>query len=273
MKPRTTFSLSALLDGAVVCRAIAALGLFLVATPILAEVSVVTDARGRYLRTLYIPETRGSERLIWSRMRTGVDPSALLNPGGDRMGDSIPVILNQPDRRQPWVLWSAGDGNDKEIAFATWSEGKWLGPRLLERVDNPYDDLDPRLAFDAKGRPVAVWWRNEPVPRVYLSVYTDGSWSRPLAISDPNRPGRFPSVRVEGERAAVTFSTPQGQTVLFQDLDAIASILDLDGSGPLDGPVPPPGTQNSPGHSGPDDHQNGPPHPGSFGNKEPKSIK
>ncbi len=272
MRSRAAFSLYAFLDAHVMRRAMTILGLLLVATPILAEVSVVTDARGRYLKTLYIPGTRGSEMRIWSRMRTGVSPSALLNPGGDRMGDSVPIILNQPDRRQPWVLWSASDGNDKEIAYATWSEGKWHGPSLLERIDNPYDDLDPRLAFDAKGRPVAVWWRNEPLPRVYLSIYTEGSWSRPLAISASDRPGRFPSIRVEGERAAVTFYTPQGQTVIFQDLDAIATILDLDGGGPLDGPVPPPGVQNSPGHSGPDDHQNGPPHPGP-GGKDPKSIK
>jgi hypothetical protein len=271
MKFHRALHRSALLDGTAVCRTLALLGLCFVATPILAEVSVVTDARGRYLRTLYLPETRGAERRIWSRMRAGVDPSALLNSDGDRMGDSAPIILNQPDRRQPWVLWSASDGNDKEIAYATWLDGKWLGPLRLERVDNPYDDLDPRLAFDAKGRPVAVWWRNEPVPKVFLSVYADRSWSRPLLISDPNRPARFPSVRVEGQRAAVTFYAPEGQTVLFQDLDAAASMTELDGSGPLDGPVPPPGAQNAPGHSGQDGHQNGPPHQGP--GKEPKSIK
>jgi len=211
-----------------------------VATPLLAEVSILTDARGRYLRTLILCDVRGSQRLVWSQVRQGVNPSALLNVHGDRWGDSVPFIRDQPGRRQPWVIWSAGDGHDKEIAFSTWLNGRWQTPQLLESVDNLYDDLGPRLAFDAKGRPVAVWWRNDPVPRVYLSVYGGGVWSRPLLISDVGTPSRFPSVAVTGSQAAVTFYTPRGQTVLFQDLDAMAAGAVLEGNGPMDGPVPPP---------------------------------
>ena len=204
--------------------------------PLKAEVSVVTDSHGRYVRTLVVSESKGGRRLYWSPTRRGVDTRLVLNPTGDRLGDGAPVIGEQPGSRQPWVIWSAADGHDREIAFATWSNGRWQGPALLERSDNPYDDLNPRLAFDPQGRPVVAWWRNEEIPRIYLSTYREGAWSTPLPISDASTPSRFPSLRIQGNLAVVTFSTAQGQTVLYQDLSSPPAQMD----GTVDGPVPPP---------------------------------
>ena len=219
-------------------------------TPVKAEVSVVADSQGRYVRTLVVSASKGGRRLYWSPIRSGVDSRFLLNPSGDRMGDGAPVSGEQPGSRQPWVIWSATDGNDREIAFATWSDGRWQGPALLERSDNAFDDLNPRLAFDSQGRPVVAWWRNEAVPRIYLSTYRDGAWSSPLPISDASTPSRHPSLRVQGNLAVLTFSTPRGQTVLYQDLSMAPA--QMDGNGPLDGPVPPPDTHHDPGDGGAD---------------------
>ena len=231
--------------------AFAGLLLVLFAAPLFAEVSVVTDARGKYVKTLFLTESRGVRRVIWGQVRGGADSSTLLNLRGDRMGDSRPVIAEQPGTRQPWVIWSAADGHDREIAFATWSGGHWQGPRFLERVDNPYDDLDPCLAFDAAGNPVAVWWRREPIPRVYLSLFLNGAWTPSYPVSDAAVPSRHPSLRISGDQAVVSFRTPQGQTVLFLELQDLVMVSE--GSGPLDGPVPPPGQSSGPGNgNGPD---------------------
>ena len=216
--------------------------------PVKAEVSVVTDAQGRYVRTLVVSEAKGGKRLYWSPTRRGSDSRFLLNPSGDRMGDGAPASGEQPGSRQPWVVWSATDGSDREIAFATWSNGRWQGPALLERSDNAYDDLNPRLAFDSKGQPVVAWWRNETIPRIYLSIFRQGAWSTPLPISDASIPSRFPSLRIQGNLAVLTFSTPQGQTVLYQDLSLAP--VHMDGNGPLDGPVPPPDSQQDPSNGG-----------------------
>jgi len=202
------------------------------------EVSVVTDNHGRYVRTVILSEVRGGKRLNWSPIRAGKDPRLLLNPTGDTFGDGPPEFKEQPGSRQPWVVWSASDGHDREIVFATWSMGRWLGPMLLEKTDNPYDDLNPRLAFDAEARPVVVWWRNEPTPKVYLSAYRGSTWTQPLPLTDAAVSGRFLSLRIQGNQAVITFNTSRGQTVLYQDLSQLS--VQMDGNGPLDGPVPPP---------------------------------
>jgi len=237
--------------------------LLLFAAPLSAEVSVVTDAQGKYVKTLLLTGSRDGHRVVWGQVRSGVDPSALLNVRGDRTGDSRPVIAEQPGTRQPWVLWSVLDGHDREIAFSTWSGGRWQEPRLLETSDNPYDDLDPRLAFDAAGNPVVVWWRKEPIPRVYLSLYLQGVWTPAYPVSDATVPGREPSLRLSGALAVVTFRTPLGQTVLFLDLRGL--LMSPEGNGPLDGPVPPPDQRPNPGGDGIRDF---PDKPGSGSNDE-----
>jgi hypothetical protein len=222
--------------------------LLLFAVPLSAEVSVVTDAHGKYLKTLLLTGSQDGRRVLWGQIRTGVDPSALLNAHGDRTGDSRPVIAEQPGTRQPWVLWTIFDGHDREIAFSTWTGGRWQEPRLLETSGNQYDDLDPRVAFDSAGNPVAVWWRKEPIPRVYLSLYLHGVWTPTYPVSDAAVPSRDPSLRLSGSLAVVTFRTPLGQTVLFLDLRSL--LMSPEGNGPLDGPVPPPDQRPDPGTGG-----------------------
>jgi hypothetical protein len=225
-----------------------------------AEVSVVTDEHGNYLRSVVLPEIRGFHAMIWTQVRTGIPSSQILNPEGDRMGDSRPLVLEQPSTRQPWVVWSASDGHDKEIAYATWSSGHWQGPQLVEKVDNSYDDLNPRLAFDATGNPVLVWWRREPIPRVYISRFLGGEWTPATPVSNPTVPARLPSVRVVGNEAVVSFYTPRGLTVLFVPLPTPVRVSP-EGDGPLDGPVPPPDARPRPpgGSSGGDTNAGGGP--------------
>lgn len=216
------------------------------ASPARAEVSIVADAPGRGPRLLVLPDAQKGKLLYWKPVRSGVDSRFVLNPQGDRFGDETPTTGIRPGSRQPWVVWSANDGSDLEIAFAFWTGSRWEGPRLLERLDNGLDDRDPRLAFDATGNPVVAWWRNEPVPRVYLSTYRNGIWSAPLAISDPSIPSRYPSLRIQDGRAVLTIRTPRGQSVLYQSLSEIV----IEGNGPLDGPVPPPDQQMFPDPGG-----------------------
>lgn len=210
-----------------------------IATPARSEVSIVNDAPGRTPRLLVMPDFNKGKPLYWKTVRSGVDSRYVLNPQGDRLGDGIPNVGTRPGARQPWVVWSANDGADLEIAYAFWTGGRWEGPHLLERVDNTLDDLDPRIAFDANGNPVVTWWRNEPIPRVYLSTFRNGIWSAPLAISDASVPSRFPSLRIQDGKAVLTVRTPRGQSILYQSLSEIR----IEGEGPLDGPVPPPGQE------------------------------
>ena len=207
------------------------------ATPARAEVSIVDDGAGRAPRLLVLPDVAKGKLLYWKGVRSPIDSRYLLNPQGDRLGDGVPSTGTRPGLRQHWVVWSANDGDDLEIAYAFWTGGRWEGPHLLERIDNSLDDLDPRVAFDARGNPVVAWWRNEPVPRVYLSTYRNGIWSAPLAISDASVPSRHPSLRIQDSKAVLTVRTPRGQSVLYQSL----AELSIDGNGPLDGPAPPPG--------------------------------
>ena len=208
----------------------------LLGAPARAEVSIVADAPGRSPRLMVQPEVRQGKLFYWKTIRTGVEPRYLLNAQGDRMGDGVPYTGIRPGSRQPWVVWAANDGNDYEIAYAFWTGGRWEGPHLLDSIDNTSDDLDPHLAFDSSGNPVVAWWRNESVPRVYLSTYRNGRWSTPFAISDASIPSRYPSLRIQDDRAVLTFRTSRGQTILYQSLAQIS----IEGTGPLDGPVPPP---------------------------------
>jgi hypothetical protein len=213
-----------------------------------AEISVVTDSHGRYIRTIAISESQSGRRLYWTPRSRSIENRFVLNPAGDRFGDSAPVVGEQPGTRQPWVIWSSSDGNDREIAFATWRDGGWQGPAFVENLDNVYDDLNPRLAFDSQGRPVIAWWRNEPTPKIFLSIYRDGVWSSPLLITDPTIPSRMPALRIQGDRAVISFFTASGQTVLYQDLSQIS--VRIDSNGPLDGPVPPPDANLGSGSGG-----------------------
>jgi hypothetical protein len=213
-----------------------------------AEVAVVTDSHGRYVRTVSASQFQGGQRLYWTARRHGMDGRLLLNPSGDRFGDSAPVIAEQPGTRQPWVVWTTSDGKHSELAYATWHDGHWQGPALLLPTQSAFDDLNPRLGFDSEGRPVVAWWRNEPTPKVFLSLYSGNAWSAPIAVSDASVPSRYPSLRFQGKQAVVSFFTPRGQTVLYEDLAQPA--VQMDSNGPLDGPVPPPATDQNGGGSG-----------------------
>src|SRR5262245_7621185 len=190
---------------------IAIAALAILPSTVRAEVSVLVDGHGRFLRVLVLRPSRGEGAAIWRQVRPRIDPRLVLNPLGDTYGDDAPVIQISPATGYPWVVWGKNFGNIRQLVFSMWNGKQWSEPALI----NPgtplvYSDTTPALAIDVFGQPYLVWARAEQTGRIYFSTMVRGRWSPPVLISQPDVQSQAPSIVLNGTTAVVTFQTSAG---------------------------------------------------------------
>ena len=194
-----------------------------------AEVSVRTDRRGGYLATQVIYSSRFAPNRVWGVQGRGGRHAHALNPYGDANGDLWPTIAESPRAPYlPWVVWSRFSGADYDLAWSRWTSAGWSPVMQMFDDGAAGDDLDADLAFDAEGRPVAAWWRDEPGGgRVYISVFLNRGWSTPYPVSEAGRDSRLPSVTVQAGNAwTIEYETPEGTVSQLIVLDLPGTITD-----------------------------------------------
>jgi hypothetical protein len=150
----------------------------------------------------------------------------ILNPFGDRNHASEPVVVVIPSGTEPQnftsptplVVWSEWDGNDYEIMYSMWDEVEgWLPPEPL--THNEVDDLDPVILLDPEGTVWVAWWTDDEVDQVWLVTFSDGEWSEPELVSDPEQNSRWPDLYInEDLELIIEFSIVDGEFPIVQSL-------------------------------------------------------
>jgi len=212
--------------------AILVIGMLLAVTPTaLAEVCAIFSNSGHFLRLdLNFDLENG---IVWGPVTDRYEAELCLNLNGDGgvakthedladvPSDDPPVytVVWMPEespakftlsrtteksnrkakRKTPLVAWARSDGHDREMAYSFWdySRNAWSDISFVERVDNPIDDLNPRIKSRDGGRSAELsWTRNGATEQVFEATGTpfvagpsyDISWSEPEETT--RRPGR-----------------------------------------------------------------------------------
>jgi len=213
-----------------------------------AEVSARTDRQGSYVMTHVLPSGPSSNAQIWAsrRGRGAARSFVALNPDGDIHGDLWPTVAESPRAPyHPWVMWSRPDGDNQRLAWSRWIQGTWSPIQWVDLKQQPVDQLDPGIAFNDDGRPLAVWWSLDESGRgrIWISVFLVTRWMEPFAVSDPLVDARLPEINVTPQGYIdVDFDTPDGrvsQMVMFSEPVTITDDINPQGRIWLKGlPVP-----------------------------------
>jgi hypothetical protein len=178
---------------------------------------------------------------------------AMLNPLGDTYGDLAPTIATHPMTGNPWVVWPRNEGNQKRLMLSAWEGQRWSVPVRVAIPDlMGYDQLEPRLLFDAAGVPYLVYAEKSPKGRVLFTTLARGAWTPPLLLSRPQEDSRQPSTALQGGDLMLAYRTPAGTVSMTLE----ASRLVDSALGLMDSPIPPgaqpgPDDPGFPGGSGP----------------------
>ncbi len=222
-----------------------ALCLVLLPTLALAEVSVVVGRDGQARRVLVLSRGAGHGKVIWGQVRPRVPLDQMLNPLGDTYGDFAPTIaMNRATGGTPWAFWSMNVANQKRIGFSLWDGRRWTPATFVVADPGPYfqDELDPSATFGANGSPYLVWWRAERVATIYFSTLVNGTWTKPLALTDGTVDSRKPALTLDGTSLVVSYGTPSGPVTQTYD----TAVLVESAANLMDSPIPP-GRQGDPG--------------------------
>lgn len=151
-------------------------------------------------------------------------------PGGL---DSGLVVASAPDTNQTWAAWSYRNGAEFDIALSVvGTEGLWSEPIFLG-LDDGADQTRPVLVSDRLGRFHVVF--EDARGRIRLSSLTaGGSWSAPVAISEPHLTATEPVARVIGDRLVIAYRA--AGTIRLLDLPIDDDTVS--GRGLNDGPDP-----------------------------------
>lgn len=200
-----------------------------------AEVAAEVDHAGNYLRMIVFTSATSTDAVrIWSVHRQ-VDRHhrKLLNPDGDYRGDLWPYILEDRAREiRPWVVWPRFNGEEFDLAFSRWSAGEWSPIEWVDPISPSLDgnDVDPHMSFDAEGRPLLSWWRDENgLGQVYFSMFLTTRWMEGMPVSDAGTDSRYPTVtEQEDGNIRVEYFTPGGsesRVIVFSRPDTITDDL------------------------------------------------
>jgi hypothetical protein len=194
-----------------------------------AEVSVETDAFGRYVRTVIMSQATVRQYRIWKIVRRNTWAHDPLNPEGDRTGDQYPALAENPaNRRHPWAVWSRFRGGEYDLVWSQWRPGGWTAIAPVLEESGQGDDLAPSLVFVPGGRPYVSWWRDEEGQgRVYLSFFLVTRWSDPIPVSDAGVDSRQPRVSVlDSGDIEVAYRVPGGTERRVVSLNGGTTITD-----------------------------------------------
>jgi hypothetical protein len=209
-------------------KVLAAVMLLALGAPARAEVSAEVDAFGTYVRTLVVTTGSARRQKIWTPVRSRTT-RLMLNPEGDTTGDLLPVVRESPLNREPWVVWSRGNGRgDFDLAWSRFHRGAWTPVTNLLPLDSSLADVEPVLVFNDIGRAHVAWWRSDgSAGRVYVSLFLDTRWMLPLMVSDLGEDARQPSIGIlPDRRIQVTYTTPAGRVTKIVTPNAGTTITD-----------------------------------------------
>jgi hypothetical protein len=197
-----------------------------------AEVSVQVNGDGKVTRVVVL--AKGGR--IWRQMRGHVPAAQLLNPLGDTYGDLAPVVAMHPKTGQPWVVWPQNDGNRKRLVISSWNGTAWTDPVRIARSDlMGYDQIEPRLLFDASGVPYVFFTEGAHQRRVLFVTLVRGVWSPPLRLSEVDVDSSAPSVLLSGDDIQISYQTPAGTV----SRTVATTFLELSATNLMDSPIPP----------------------------------
>lgn len=187
------------------------LGLLVPAGHVRAEVSAALDEHGTYQCMSYRYSVSGGSARIWSvtTVPAGRRP---LNAAGDGLGDLAPTVVEGMSApRWPMAVWPRLSGGDYDLVYSLWDGTQWTSILFVQR-DTPYNELEPRLAFNSLGQVYLVFWSDEAgIGSVYFSIFTTSHWTRPVRVSSPGVDARHASIQLTGDDVVrVNFETGTG---------------------------------------------------------------
>lgn len=112
----------------------------------------------------------------------------------------VDLIFPAPDRAL--AVWSESTGDDRDIKFAEWVNGKWMPTVVL--ASSPSDEVEPAIAMASSGA-VHVVWAEAEEPRAIVGVSrlgASGQWGRARVLATG---GQQPAIVVSGSRRVIAF--------------------------------------------------------------------
>lgn len=181
-------------------------GIVLMSTWVFGEVSINSDAEGKYLYTSFLVGQGLDGNRFWTPVRE-IDPGRVLNPEGDLFGDGRPALMDDPHSRSPLAVWSMRSGRSAALVWSTWEGNGWSLPRWVHPFNSPFEDRDPVLAIDSVGQIHLIWWKNqEGRGTIFRSRFLgEAGWSLPRPISSMGIDARYPEIEITGNGPAVVF--------------------------------------------------------------------
>lgn len=201
-----------------------------VSLPVLGEVSARLDSEGNYVGMTYRLWGTQTGSRIWASPAPTFNRRP-LNPTGDLLGDLSPTVVeSNVGDRWPIAVWSHPNGGDYDLVYSRWSGRSWT-PMAFVELDNPYNDLDPRIVMNSVGRPYMVWYRNELAGGVvYFSMWLQTRWMTPIRVSTTGISATMPQLMLMSDtQVVVTYTTPTGtqvRTVTIPNTDSITDDID-----------------------------------------------
>ncbi len=140
----------------------------------------------------WVDGAMASDDILVSHGRNGrFEPPARVS-ARDETEDLVPQIALDGGGN-PLVIWAGSDGHDDEIYFSRLVDGTFTKEARLH-PDNSFPDITPALARDQKGVLHACWSGFDGKGyRVFYAAF-DGSWSRPMVLSQPDRAATLPTI-------------------------------------------------------------------------------
>jgi hypothetical protein len=198
-----------------------------VSLPAFAEVSARLDEEGAYSGMVF---RITNPARIWTSPAPTFNKRP-LNPTGDLLGDLAPTVVESSTAdRWPVAVWAHPNGADYDLVFSKWTGRSWTPVSFVD-LDNPYNDLDPRIAMNSIGRPYMAWYRAEPSGgAIYFSIFMQSRWMTPIRVSASGVNSSDPQLSLQSDtRATISYMTPSGvqvHTITIPNTDSITDDID-----------------------------------------------
>ena len=200
------------------------------------EVSVRTDAEGNYrsVHVLPIEATVGSDLEIWASDGRGRRYGRwvhLLNTEGDRLGDSMPAVIEAPRAPfHPTLVWNRPDasGESSSLVWSRWTDQGWTPVQSVNARQDSYADEDPVMIYDLRGRLYMAWMQDrDGRGRIMFSVFTGRGWTAPMPVSKASQDASEPNLSLYDYNAVgVTYESDEGPQHLLVVLPDPVTITD-----------------------------------------------
>ena len=177
-----------------------------------AEVFVVNDSNGNYLKILSSFSEKHGRIFYWEPETKKIPLYLMLNIEGDNLGDGKPTIAEHPLSKHPIVFWSRSKGKDHDIVYSFWNGHEWSQSAAV--LQSEEDDTEPSAAYDSTGTLYLVFTRKAETTQIYLMKLINGRWQTPILISDPAMNCSSPTLIFYNGLKLAAFQTPYGITII-----------------------------------------------------------